>query len=47
MSKKPSFGEYLGLLWSKFDPKNFFVGITSTRCYTLLPDIIVCNFKEN
>ena len=26
--------------------KNVFVGFTSTRCLTLLQDI-VCNFKEN
>ena len=28
-------------------PKIFFVGFTSTRSYTLLQAIIVCNFKEN
>ena len=28
-------------------PKFFFMGFTSTRCYTLLQAIIVCNFKEN
>ena len=31
------------ICFSKF----FFMGFTSTRCYTLLQAIIVCNFKEN
>ena len=26
--------------------KNCFVGFISTRCYELLQDIILCNFKE-
>ena len=30
-----------------FPKKIFWGGVTSTRCYTLLPAIIVCNFKEN
>ena len=38
--KKPSFGADFGL-------KFFFVGFASTRYYTLLQAIIVCNFKEN
>ena len=40
-----------GLVLARFDPKLvpqiFFVGFTSTRCYTLLQAITVCNFKEN
>ena len=32
------------LVWS---PRNFFEGFTSTRCYTLLQAITVCNFDEN
>ena len=47
--KKPSFRLDFGLFWPKFalPPKKIFMGFTSTRCYTLLKAIIVCNFKEN
>ena len=42
--KKPSFWPVFSQIWS---PKSFFVGFTSTRYYTMLPAIILCNFKEN
>ena len=39
MAKKPSFR-------ADFGPKNFFVGFTSTRFYTLLQAIIVCYSRK-
>ena len=45
--KKPNFGSDFGLFWPKFDLKTFFVGFTSSSCYTLLQAITVCNVKEN
>ena len=38
------FWPVLAQIWS---PKIFFVGFTSTRCYTLLGTIIVRNLKDN
>ena len=42
----------LGLILARFNPNLappifFFVGFTSTKCYTLLEAIIICNFMEN
>ena len=45
--KKTNFGSDFGLFWPKFGPKLFFEGLASTRCYTFLEAIIVCNFKES
>ena len=49
--KKPSSRSILAPLAQIWTPKNFIwiflVGFTSTRCYTLLQAIIVCNFKNN
>ena len=45
--KNLSFGPDFGPFGPNFDPKTFFVDFTSTRCYTLLQVITVCNFKEN
>ena len=36
-----------GQILSRFGPSNFFVGSTSTRCYTLFQAIIVCSSKKN
>ena len=35
------------ILSQSWSPKFFFMGFTSTRCYTLLQAITVCNFKDN
>ena len=46
--KKPSLRPYFGLFWPIFGTQRvFFVGFTSSKCYTLLEAIIVCNFEEN
>ena len=46
--KKPSFSPDFGLFFAQiWSPKILFVGFTSSRCYTLLQAIIVCNFKDN
>ena len=41
----------LGFILVRFSPnlvsKIFFVGFISSRYYTLLQAIIICNFKEN
>ena len=47
MAKKLILGLVLACFDPKFVPQNFFVGFTSTRCYTLLQAITLCNFKEN
>ena len=48
--QKPSARLNFSSFWPKFGPppqkKNCFVGFISTRCYELLQDIILCNFKE-
>ena len=48
MAKKPLIScpivVCLAQIWAQ---KSFFVGFTSTRCYTLSQTIIVSNFKEN
>ena len=36
-----------GLVWPKFGPNFFFMGVSSNRCYTLLPAFTVWNFTEN
>ena len=47
MAKKLISGLILARFWPNLVPKDFFVGFISTRCYTLLEAITVCNFKEN
>ena len=44
---KTNFGADFGPFLPKFNLQIFFVGFTSTRCYTLSQAIIACNFKEN
>ena len=46
-NKKPNLGPDFGLFGPYLVPKIFFAGFTSSKCYTLLQAIIVCNFKEN
>ena len=46
--KKNHFGPDFDPFWLKFGPKKkILVGFISTKYYTLLQAIIVCNFKEN
>ena len=45
--KKTSFGPDFGPFGLNLGPKNFFVDVISTTCYTLLEAIIACNFNEN
>ena len=47
MAKKLVSGPILTPLAKIWARKNFFVDFISTRCYTLLQAIIVCNIKEN
>ena len=44
IAKNLIWGPDFGMFWA---PKVFSMNFTSTRCYTLLQAIIVCNFKEN
>ena len=45
--KKRVLGPILACFGPNLVPKIFFVGLTSTRFYTLLQTTIACNFKEN
>ena len=45
--KKTNFGPNFDLFGPNWTPKLFSVGFTSTKCYTLLRAIFVCNFKDN
>ena len=49
MAKPDKMAENLifGLILAQICSQLFFVGFTSTRCYTLLQAIIVYNFIEN
>ena len=47
MGKNLISGPILACLAQIWASKNFFVGFTSTNCYTLSKAIIVFNFKEN
>ena len=46
-SKKPNFGPNFAVFGPNLAPQIFLWVFTSTRCYSLLQAIIVCNFKEN